>query len=62
MEKKKEGLIMHEVTLKMKSITKSFSSVQVLKGADLEARSGEVLALLGTNGAGVSFRQTHIKR
>lgn len=44
---------MHEVTLRMKQI-KSFSSVSVLKGVDLEARSGEVLALLGTNGAGKS--------
>lgn len=45
---------MHEVTLRMKQIKKSFSSVSVLKGVDLEARSGEVLALLGTNGAGKS--------
>ena len=35
---------MHEVTLRMKQIKKSFSSVSVLKGVDLEARSGEVLA------------------
>ncbi len=45
---------MHEVTLRMKGITKSFSAVQVLKGVDLEARSGEILALLGRNGAGKS--------
>ena len=45
---------MHEVKLRMKQIKKSFSSVSVLKGVDLEARSGEVLALLGTNGAGKS--------
>lgn len=43
-----------EPFLKMTGIRKSFSTVNVLKGVDLEAYKGEVLALLGTNGAGKS--------
>ena len=45
---------MGEVILNMQDIQKSFSGVQALKNAQLELRSGEVVALMGENGAGKS--------
>ncbi len=45
---------MNDVILKMKDIQKSFGSVHVLKGVDLEVKGGEVHALMGENGAGKS--------
>ncbi|MBC5689861.1 sugar ABC transporter ATP-binding protein [Mediterraneibacter sp. NSJ-55] len=45
---------MNEAILQMRQITKSFSANKVLRGIDLEAYKGEVLALIGANGAGKS--------
>lgn len=45
---------MGEVILTMKNISKSFSGVQALKNAELELKTGEVVALMGENGAGKS--------
>ncbi len=42
------------VLLETKGLTVSYDGVQVLFGVDLEVRRGEMVALLGTNGAGKS--------
>ena len=38
--------------LKLTNITKSFGSLQVLKGVDLEIHRGEVVSIIGPSGAG----------
>jgi ABC-type branched-subunit amino acid transport system ATPase component/MFS family permease len=43
-----------DVLLQTQGVTVSYSGVQVLFGVDLEIREGEIVALLGTNGAGKS--------
>ena len=43
-----------DVLLQTQDVTVSYSGVQVLFGVDLEVRAGEIIALLGTNGAGKS--------
>ncbi len=42
------------VVLRMEGICKRFGATQALRGVALEARAGEVLALIGENGAGKS--------
>jgi ribose transport system ATP-binding protein len=41
-------------TLTIKGLSKNFGGTQALDGVDLEARAGEVLAVIGENGAGKS--------
>ncbi|MBC5647596.1 sugar ABC transporter ATP-binding protein [Christensenella tenuis] len=43
-----------EYRLQMKGITKQFPGVLALDGVDLEVKAGEVLAVIGENGAGKS--------
>lgn len=43
-----------ETLIKAKNLKKSFGTRTVIKGVDFEIRRGEVLALIGTNGAGKS--------
>lgn len=38
--------------IKIENITKSFGSLQVLKGIDLEIQTGEVVSIVGPSGAG----------
>ncbi len=45
---------MSKIVLKMEKITKNFPGVRALDNVNFEARSGEVLALMGENGAGKS--------
>jgi D-xylose transport system ATP-binding protein len=45
---------MSEVVLRMERIVKEFPGVRALDNVNFEARSGEVLALVGENGAGKS--------
>ncbi len=40
--------------LEIRGIRKKYGSVEALKGVDLKAYSGEVLAIVGDNGAGKS--------
>ncbi|MEO7448485.1 MAG: MFS transporter, partial [Humibacillus sp.] len=42
------------ILLETRGLTASYGPVQVLFGVDIEVRQGEVVALLGTNGAGKS--------
>ena len=41
-----------EKAIEVKGLRKSFKDIEVLKGVDFEVKRGEVLALLGSNGAG----------
>src|ERR1043166_1863467 len=41
-------------TLELRGVSKSFGSVEALRGVDFEVRDSEVMALVGDNGAGKS--------
>ncbi len=43
---------MNDMTIKVKDLKKSFKATEVLKGVDFEVKRGEIIALLGSNGAG----------
>ena len=40
--------------IKLEGITKSFGSLQVLKGIDLEINKGEIISIVGPSGAGIT--------
>lgn len=43
-----------DVLLELRHVHASYGAVEVLRGIDLKVREGEIVALLGTNGAGKS--------
>ncbi len=43
---------MQEMAIQVQGLQKSYQTLAVLKGVDLEVRTGSVFALLGSNGAG----------
>src|SRR5918993_4624994 len=49
-----EAFRMSETLLELRSITKTYPGVIALRGVDLTVRRGEVLGLIGENGAGKS--------
>jgi len=46
------------LTLEARGLTKAYGSVVALDGADFEVRAGEILAVIGDNGAGKEFDAT----
>jgi arginine/ornithine transport system ATP-binding protein len=44
----------HETLLSARGIHKRFGAVEVLKGIDLDARAGDVIAMIGASGSGKS--------
>jgi branched-chain amino acid transport system permease protein len=47
-----EGLFKERPLLEVKGLSKSYGSLNVLKGLDLDVRPGELVSLVGPNGAG----------
>ena len=50
----REGAILAKILLEMKNITKTFPGVKALDNVNLKVEEGEIHALVGENGAGIS--------
>ena len=45
--------------LRVEALSLAFGGLQVLEGVSFEARQGELLALIGPNGAGIGKRRSY---
>ena len=50
----------HNIVMQAKGLVKRYGQVTALDGADFELRAGEILAVIGDNGAGKSMSLIHI--
>ena len=46
---------MTNVLLKIKGLKVAYGGIQAVKGVDFEVREGELVSLIGSNGAGKTF-------
>ena len=56
----REGLGESPSMIRLRDITKSFGSLQVLKGIDLDIAQGEIVSIVGPSGAGVEIEGTDV--
>jgi phospholipid/cholesterol/gamma-HCH transport system ATP-binding protein len=51
---------MDDIAIRVKDVTKSFGSQQVLKGIDLEVERGKITVIIGKSGGGKSVLMKHL--
>ncbi|NLW39648.1 MAG: ATP-binding cassette domain-containing protein [Tissierellia bacterium] len=48
---------MHDVALSIENLKVNYGDIEALKGISLSVKKGQIVALLGSNGAGKTIRR-----